>query len=154
MPLTKLPGFSLEGCSATHEFKPSNRTFWYAVALHGLKEDERLRVLKRRAGIDFVSNDYLALASAPRMKRAILAAIESGTAIGAGGSRLLRGNCKEHERLEKEAAKFSGQKSPFSSVAVMCEFCCPDNAAAAGRSAGSRVSGARKYSRRGASWTR
>lgn len=41
----------------------------YVVALHALKEDDRLRGLKPRAGIDFASNDYLALASAPRMKR-------------------------------------------------------------------------------------
>lgn len=78
----------------------------YVAALHSLKEDDRLRSLKPRAGIDFVSNDYLALASAPRMKKAVLAALEAGTPIGAGGSRLLRGNCEEHERLEAEAAKF------------------------------------------------
>ncbi|MET4359089.1 8-amino-7-oxononanoate synthase [Bradyrhizobium sp. RT9b] len=83
----------------------------YVAALHGLKKDDRLRFLKRRAGIDFVSNDYLALASAPRMKKAVLAALESGTAIGAGGSRLLRGNCEEHERLEEEAAKFFGAET-------------------------------------------
>lgn len=78
----------------------------YVAALHALKEDDRLRRLKPRAGIDFVSNDYLALASAPRMKKAVSAAIEAGTPIGAGGSRLLRGNCEEHERLEAEAAQF------------------------------------------------
>lgn len=78
----------------------------YVAALHALKEDDRLRRLQSRAGIDFVSNDYLALASAPRMKKAVSAAIEAGTPIGAGGSRLLRGNCEEHERLEAEAAQF------------------------------------------------
>ncbi|WFU14610.1 8-amino-7-oxononanoate synthase [Bradyrhizobium sp. CB3481] len=80
----------------------------YVTALHTLKEDNRLRSLKPRAGIDFASNDYLALASAPRMKKAVLAALEAGTPIGAGGSRLLRGNCEEHESLEAEAAKFFG----------------------------------------------
>lgn len=78
----------------------------YVAALHALKEDDRLRRLQSRAGIDFVSNDYLALASAPRMKKAVSAAIEAGTPIGAGGSRLLCGNCEEHERLEAEAAQF------------------------------------------------
>ncbi|MCC8962789.1 8-amino-7-oxononanoate synthase [Bradyrhizobium sp. Pear76] len=78
----------------------------YVAALHALSKDDRLRSLKPRAGIDFVSNDYLALASAPRIKQAVAAALEAGTPIGAGGSRLLRGNCEEHERLEAEAAAF------------------------------------------------
>ncbi|WP_409190199.1 8-amino-7-oxononanoate synthase [Bradyrhizobium sp. RDM4] len=83
----------------------------YVAALHALKEDNRLRGLKPRAGIDFASNDYLALASAPRMKKAVSAALEAGTPIGAGGSRLLRGNCEEHETLEKEAAQFFGAET-------------------------------------------
>lgn len=83
----------------------------YTAALHALKEDNRLRSLKPRAGVDFVSNDYLALACAPRMKNAVLAALEAGTPIGAGGSRLLRGNCEEHENLEAEAAQFFGSET-------------------------------------------
>lgn len=35
----------------------------------------------------------------------------AGTPIGAGGSRLLRGNCDEHERLEAEAARFFGTET-------------------------------------------
>ncbi len=88
--------------SAIHAAKVAD----YAAALHALSKDDRLRGLRPRAGIDFVSNDYLALASAPRIKRAVAAALEAGTPIGAGGSRLLRGNCEEHERLEAEAAAF------------------------------------------------
>ncbi|MET4261419.1 8-amino-7-oxononanoate synthase [Bradyrhizobium sp. S3.12.5] len=83
----------------------------YVAALHALKVDNRLRGLKPRAGIDFASNDYLALASAPRVKKAVSAALEAGTPIGAGGSRLLRGNCEEHETLEKEAAQFFGAET-------------------------------------------
>ena len=83
----------------------------YLSALQVLKQDDRLRGLRPRAGLDFVSNDYLALASAPRMKTAVLAALEAGTPVGAGGSRLLRGNCEEHERLEDEAASFFGAES-------------------------------------------
>ena len=85
-----------------------NRLSSYARALSALKNDDRLRSLKPRAGIDFSSNDYLALAGCPRMRRAVAAAVESGTPIGAGGSRLLRGNCDEHESLEAEAARFFG----------------------------------------------
>jgi 8-amino-7-oxononanoate synthase len=83
----------------------------YVAALDALKEDDRLRSLNPRAGIDFSSNDYLALASAPRMRKAISAAVEAGTPIGAGGSRLLRGNCAEHESLEAEAARFFGAEA-------------------------------------------
>jgi 8-amino-7-oxononanoate synthase len=83
----------------------------YVTALDALKDDGRLRSLKPRVGIDFSSNDYLALATAPRMRKAILAAVEAGTPIGAGGSRLLRGNCEEHESLEAEAARFFGAES-------------------------------------------
>ena len=83
----------------------------YVTALQALKDDDRLRSLKPRAGIDFASNDYLALASSPRMKKAVSAALEAGTPIGAGGSRLLRGNCEEHESLEADAAKFFGAET-------------------------------------------
>lgn len=83
----------------------------YVRALDALKCDDRLRSLRPRTGIDFSSNDYLGLASAPRMRRAVVAAAEAGTPIGAGGSRLLRGNCEEHERLEAEAACFFGAET-------------------------------------------
>jgi 8-amino-7-oxononanoate synthase len=80
----------------------------YVLGLTALKNDGRLRDLRQRGGIDFSSNDYLALANAPRMRKAISTALRSGTPIGAGGSRLLRGNCVEHETLEADAAKFFG----------------------------------------------
>src|SRR3974390_171463 len=83
----------------------------YVAAQDALKSDERLRSLKPRLGIDFSSNDYLALATAPRMRKALTAALEAGTPIGAGGSRLLRGNCPEHENLETEAAIYFGAES-------------------------------------------
>jgi 8-amino-7-oxononanoate synthase len=83
----------------------------YVTALQMLEDDGRLRFLRPRAGIDFSSNDYLALASASRMRKVIAAAVESGTPIGAGGSRLLRGNCAEHESLEAEAAGFFGAEA-------------------------------------------
>jgi 8-amino-7-oxononanoate synthase len=83
----------------------------YVADLSALEKDDRLRSLKPRAGIDFSSNDYLGLASNPRMRRAISAAVEAGTPIGSGGSRLLRGNCAEHERLEAEAAGFFGAEA-------------------------------------------
>jgi 8-amino-7-oxononanoate synthase len=86
-------------------------TFPYSQMLDELDGESRLRSLKPRAGIDFVSNDYLALANTPRMKKALVSAIEAGTPIGSGGSRLLRGNCAEHEQLEADAARFFGAEA-------------------------------------------
>lgn len=45
------------------------------------------------------------------MKKAIVTALEAGTSIRAGGSRLLRGNCEEHECLEAAAARFFGAQT-------------------------------------------
>jgi 8-amino-7-oxononanoate synthase len=80
----------------------------YESTLAGLERKARMRTLLPRQGVDFTSNDYLGIANAPRLKVAILAAIGSGVPVGAGGSRLLRGNHSEHELLEAEAASFFG----------------------------------------------
>jgi 8-amino-7-oxononanoate synthase len=78
----------------------------YESALHALSHQNRLRALRPQSGVDFSSNDYLALAASPRLRNAITEAMSRGTAIGAGGSRLLRGNHPEHEELEAGAASF------------------------------------------------
>jgi 8-amino-7-oxononanoate synthase len=88
-----------------------NKASPYVAALNALKDDDRLRSLTPRAGIDFSSNDYLALAGCQRMRKAVAAAVEAGTPIGAGGSRLLRGNCAEHDSVEAEAARFFGAEA-------------------------------------------
>ncbi|WP_343314955.1 8-amino-7-oxononanoate synthase [Brucella sp. BE17] len=80
----------------------------YEAKLAGLCRKSRLRALVPQQGIDFTSNDYLGLADAPRLKAVITKAIERGVPVGAGGSRLLRGNHLEHEALEAEAAAFFG----------------------------------------------
>jgi 8-amino-7-oxononanoate synthase len=83
-------------------------------ALVRLAEESRLRRLMPRSGLDFSSNDYLGLANAPEMKDAIRAALDRGVAVGAGGSRLLRGNDPEHEALEWEAASsFASESALF-----------------------------------------
>ncbi|MBZ7926964.1 8-amino-7-oxononanoate synthase [Ensifer adhaerens] len=76
--------------------------------LSGLERKGRRRELVVGGGMDFTSNDYLALAGSPRLKAAIAAAIERGVPVGSGGSRLLRGNHGEHVALEAEAAAFFG----------------------------------------------
>ncbi|MBX9886039.1 MAG: 8-amino-7-oxononanoate synthase [Novosphingobium sp.] len=79
--------------------------------LAGLAALGRRRQLIARAGRDFSSNDYLGMARAPRLARAVEQAIARGVPIGSGGSRLLRGNDPEHEALEAEAARFFGAES-------------------------------------------
>ncbi|ADP72641.1 8-amino-7-oxononanoate synthase [Rhodomicrobium vannielii ATCC 17100] len=83
----------------------------YEDALARLEERGRLRQLTLPSGYDFTSNDYLGLAESHELREAVLAALERGIAIGAGGSRLLRGNYSEHESLEADAAKFFGAES-------------------------------------------
>lgn len=80
----------------------------YAKTLSGLERKGRRRALAPQGGIDFTSNDYLGLASSPRINSAIAGALERGVAVGSGGSRLLRGNHPEHEALEADAAAFFG----------------------------------------------
>jgi 8-amino-7-oxononanoate synthase len=83
----------------------------HAADLADLAGRARLRSLRAREGVDFASNDYLGLADDPRLKRAILEAMERGVPVGSGGSRLLRGNALEHEALEEDAARFFGCES-------------------------------------------
>ncbi|QGM96560.1 8-amino-7-oxononanoate synthase [Methylocystis parvus] len=78
----------------------------YRADLAGLAGRDRLRALAPRAGLDFASNDYLALAESRALAEAAAAALARSVPVGAGGSRLLRGNHPEHEALEEEAARF------------------------------------------------
>ena len=78
--------------------------------LDSLAARGRLRALAPRAGADFTSNDYLGLAQSPFLRAAAREALERGVPLGAGGSRLLRGNHPEHEALEEEAAAFFGSE--------------------------------------------
>ncbi len=80
-------------------------------ALEALSRRGRHRALATAAGADFASNDYLGLASSSELRDAARAALERGVPVGAGGSRLLRGNHREHEALETEAAAFFGAES-------------------------------------------
>src|SRR4030095_3249256 len=60
--------------------------------------------------VNFSSNDYLGLASHPRVKEAAQAAIEEFHA-SAGSSRLICGNLRIHERLESRLASFKQQEA-------------------------------------------
>ena len=101
MPPTKSPRtVRVNGMPANHK-----------RALDALARRGRLRALEPARGIDFSSNDYLGLAQSRELAAAVEAAIVRGVPVGAGGSRLLRGNHPEHEALEGEAAQFFGAET-------------------------------------------
>jgi 8-amino-7-oxononanoate synthase len=83
----------------------------YTTDLRALADRGRLRTLRGRSGIDLASNDYLGLAESGELRQAAANALARGVPVGAGGSRLLRGNHPEHEALEREAAAFFGAES-------------------------------------------
>ena len=83
----------------------------YVADLATLRENDRLRALCGARGVDFASNDYLGLAASEELREAAAAALARGLPLGAGGSRLLRGDHPEHEALEEEAARFFGSES-------------------------------------------
>jgi 8-amino-7-oxononanoate synthase len=74
-----------------------------------LWEVERRRGAEvRREGrslVDFSSNDYLGLASDPRVANAVAGALRDG-GVGAAAARLISGNHPLHEALERELACF------------------------------------------------
>src|ERR1700759_4244801 len=82
----------------------------HKAVLDALEAKGRLRALTATRGRDFTSNDYLALAESPALRDAAAQALARGVPLGAGGSRLLRGNHPEHEALEEEAASFFGSE--------------------------------------------
>jgi len=83
----------------------------HKTVLENLAAKGRLRGLTQTRGRDFTSNDYLALAESDHLRQAAAEALARGVPLGAGGSRLLRGNHPEHEALEEEAASFFGSET-------------------------------------------
>ena len=76
--------------------------------LGALEEAHLLRRLEEPRGIDFSSNDYLALAGHPALSAALRRSLEAGRPVGAPASRLLRGNSRHHEALEARLAELKG----------------------------------------------
>jgi len=74
-------------------------------------ERDRARALIPARGLDFASNDYLGLRASADLAQAVTEALARGVAVGAGGSRLLRGNDPEFAALEAEAAAFFGSEA-------------------------------------------
>ncbi|MHB8753486.1 MAG: aminotransferase class I/II-fold pyridoxal phosphate-dependent enzyme [Candidatus Acidiferrales bacterium] len=79
-----------------------------AAELETLRDRSELRSLEIPSGINLCSNDYLGLATDPRLRQAVIESVTSATQVGATGSRLLSGNSREWQDLESKFADFAG----------------------------------------------
>jgi 8-amino-7-oxononanoate synthase len=68
----------------------------------------QLRSLEIPTGINFCSNDYLGLATNPALRVCVIDAVARAERVGSTGSRLLSGNARQWEELEREFADFVG----------------------------------------------
>src|SRR5277367_1213106 len=82
-----------------------------ARELDALRAQSQFRALDTPGGINLNSNDYLGLASDPRLKQAVLDAVAHATSMGSTGSRLLSGHAREWEEAESEFADFAGTEA-------------------------------------------
>jgi 8-amino-7-oxononanoate synthase len=127
------------------------------AALAGLRERNQLRSLAQLAGVNLCSNDYLGLAEDPRLKQAVVEAVEKSERIGGTGSRLLSGHDPVWNELEGEFAEFAGTEAALyfangyaanvgllSSVIGKSDLVFSDAANHASLIDGIRLSGARK----------
>src|SRR6266478_9432358 len=116
------PGFGKVSCCTKRLYRRTSRAMSsdpsksvpydeIEIQLRELQDKDRLRTLRERAGVDFTSNDYLGLAESEELRSAAADAVTRGVPVGAGGSRLLRGNHAEHEALEAEAAACFGAEA-------------------------------------------
>lgn len=103
-----------------------------ARRLTKLRRKNRFRELAPSQGIDLTSNDYLGLADHPRIRQAIISALEEGVPLGSGGSRLLRGNTPWHMQLESRLAQFKQAEAALifnsgfeANVGVLSTLCRP-----------------------------
>jgi 8-amino-7-oxononanoate synthase len=117
----------------------------------------QLRSLEIPAGINFCSNDYLGLATNPALRAAVMDAVARAERIGSTGSRLLAGNAREWEELEREFADFAGTEAALyftsgyaanvgllSAIAGRSDIIFSDAANHASLIDGARISGAEK----------
>src|SRR5579872_11937 len=81
-----------------------------SARLSELESAGLMRTLKPPSGIDFCSNDYLGLASDPRIRERMAAAIQS-EGCGSTGSRLIRGERAAFAAIERRFAAFKGTEA-------------------------------------------
>src|SRR5579872_444498 len=82
-----------------------------SIRLAELENNAHLRKLTSVQGINLCSNDYLGLASDPRLKAATLEAMQTCDRMGGTGSRLLSGHAPAWNALEEEFAAFAGAEA-------------------------------------------
>jgi 8-amino-7-oxononanoate synthase len=68
---------------------------------------------ERGTAVDFSSNDYLGLASDPRLAAAAKESVEA-MGVGAGAARLISGNTPEHDALDEDIAHWFGAERALS----------------------------------------
>jgi 8-amino-7-oxononanoate synthase len=125
--------------------------------LHEIEARGQLRSLEIPAGINFCSNDYLGLATNPALHDAVTHAVARTERVGSTGSRLLAGNAREWEDLEREFAEFAGSDAALyftsgyaanvgllSAIAGRGDIIFSDAANHASLIDGARISGAEK----------
>jgi len=76
--------------------------------LEELRRKAQLRELAEVGGVNLYSNDYLGLATDPRLKLAVMEAIAQTLRMGSTGSRLLSGHAQVWDELEEEFSQFAG----------------------------------------------
>ena len=76
--------------------------------LADLESKAQLRHLETVRGVDLGSNDYLGLATDPRMKQSIRDAVDSAPRVASTGSRLLSGHDEAWTTLENDFARWIG----------------------------------------------
>jgi 7-keto-8-aminopelargonate synthetase-like enzyme len=82
-----------------------------ASRLAELKSQSLLRELSLVSGTNLCSNDYLGLSDDPRLKQAVLQALEQCKTVAATGSRLLSGHDAVWDELETAFAAFAGTET-------------------------------------------
>src|SRR5712691_378544 len=76
--------------------------------LEELRRKAQLRELAEVGGVNLYSNDYLGLATDPRLKLAVIEAIAQTPRMSSTGSRLLSGHAQVWDELEEEFSQFAG----------------------------------------------
>ncbi len=79
--------------------------------LADLESQAQLRNLEIPLDIDLSSNDYLGLSTDPRMKQAVVEAVEAATRMASTGSRLLSGHDEAWTVLERDFARWIGAEA-------------------------------------------
>jgi 8-amino-7-oxononanoate synthase len=128
-----------------------------ARELDDLRAQSQFRTLETPLGVNLISNDYLDLATDPRLQEALVKAVANADAVGGTGSRLLSGNAPEWEEAEASFAEFAGTEAALyfgsgyaANIGLLCSILKPgdlvfsDAANHASLIDGVRLSGAEK----------